>query len=142
VGADIGRVAMARLSDSRWLVPRWEDLVYCLSESLLMRERWPELVTGDGEPRSSLNDFDFLVSLARGSSEGRGPLAHWSMNYDGAVSIARRIRDDAPYRARVAEVVQFDLADFDAKAQPALESATFPQWNESDAIGVLLGRER
>jgi hypothetical protein len=142
VGIDIGRVAMGRLSDSRWLVARWEDLVYCLGESVLLHERWPELVAGEGEPRGILNDFDFLVSLARGAEERQGALSHWSMNSNGAVRLARRIRDDEHYRAQVADLLQFALASFDTEARKALETITFPQWNESDAIGVLLEGER
>lgn len=138
VGVDIGKLVMARFSDSKWLVSRWEHLVWSLRESYVLVERWPEFLQGEKPPREMLNDFDLIVSIRHGLL-GDEPLAHWGMDYDGGVRAARRIRNDARYRAAISECLDRDPEQFIEEAGAALKQARAPQWNESRAIEALLG---
>ena len=138
VGMDIGKLVMARFSDSNWLLPRWEHLVWSLGESHILAERWPEFLQGKNPPREMLNDFDLIVSIRDGLQGGQ-PLAHWSMNYDGGVQAARRIRNDKRYRTAISECFDRDPEQFIEEAGTALKQARAPQWNESSAVEALLG---
>ncbi len=139
VGQELGRLAMARVNDSNYLVSRWEELVYSLGESELLAERWPELVMGEDSLRSQLNDFDFLVTLRRGIDGRREPLAHWAMNYEGGVPLARRLRADADYRRAVAPALGVNADDLIERAAESLKRVRSPRWMESNAPEVLLG---
>jgi hypothetical protein len=138
VGADLGRVVMARFSESRWLVPRWEHLVWSLRESQVISKRWPEFLQEDS-PRSALNNFDFLVSIRRGFDGSRPPLAHWGMSYDGAVAIARKLQADESYRQSVAPLLDVESSELIERAGEVLKGIEVPQGCESSAIGVLVG---
>lgn len=106
-----------------------------------VNERWPELLEGDEEPAKSADEFDFLVTLSCGLNPGRPPLAHWSMRDLGAVPLARRLRADDVFRARVAKALQLEPEEFFDRAREALERHQRPSntFADSNAISVLLG---
>jgi hypothetical protein len=138
IGHNLGAFAMGRLSDQRWLVPRWEHLTWSLSNCRVLQERWPEFLQGQNPALPALYNFDFLVSLRTGA-EGGQPIAHWTMPHGGAVQIARRLRNDPRYRSTVSDVLGIEPDEFFDTAGPALEQIRRPDsFGNSEAIRVLL----
>jgi SIR2-like domain len=139
VGHDLGALVMGRLSETNWLIPRWEHLKWSLSHCAVLRERWPEFFQGDPDFRALLN-FDLLVSasFALGGTE---VLAHWSMHWQGGEQLARRLRDDDAYRVIVADLLDFDPDELVEKLSETLPSMRFPDFANSDAINVLRGEQ-
>jgi hypothetical protein len=137
VGHDLGTLVMGRLSEQKWLMPRWEHLHWSLSNSVVLKERWPEFLEGD-EPRfAALANFDLLVSISFGLEDGQ-VVAHWSMSHGGGEQLARRLRDDSRYREAVAGVLDTDADELVEKAANALPNMRFPDhWSNSNAAEVL-----
>ena len=132
------RAVMARDSNQQWLSPAWEALNRAIAESEFIAERYPEYLSGEHEPRASLEDFDFVVSIAMGLRDHRAA-AHWKMSHSGAEAFARRLHHDARYRGQLAQALGVSLEDFDAKAVDALNAArsTADFGSNSSAAAVL-----
>lgn len=136
VSQDVGRLVMARFSDTNWIVARWEHLTWSVENCEVIKERWPEFLQG-AEPRvQALMDFDFLVSIKLGL-EGEQPLAHWSMFHGGGVRLARRLRNDGRYRRHFAELLGIDNEDCIERAVAAGAQARNPDFPNSGALRVL-----
>ena len=137
-GYEIGKAVMARDSNKQWLSPAWEALNRAIAESEFIAERYPEYLSGEHEPRASLEDFDFVVSIAMGLRSHRAA-AHWKMTHSGAEAFARRLHHDARYRGQLAQALGVSLEDFDAKAVDALNAArsTAEFGSNSSAAAVL-----
>jgi hypothetical protein len=142
VGEEIGKHVMARFSSSRWIVSRWEHLVWSLRECVVVRERWPEFLRGENGPRPALADFDFLVTLRTGSEE-EAPLAHWTLAHEEAVKLARRIRNDPRYQAQIAKALDIGEQNFVETATSALSRLFRPPsaFGGNEAIRALLGED-
>ncbi len=139
VGQDLGAMVMARISDQKWLVARWQHLIWSLSNCAVLKERWPEFLEGEQPDFGALPDFDFLVSI-NFSLEEKGVVAHWSMYFGGAERLARRIRDDERYRAEVARILGIEAEELIPRAAKGLPGMHFPDFDNSDAIAVLVGK--
>jgi hypothetical protein len=141
IGHDLGALVMARLSEQKWLVPRWEHLKWSLSNSAVLKERWPEFLASEDPQLGALLNFDLLVSISFGL-EGAQVLAHWGMHYGGGEQLARRLRDDSRYREAVAGVLGADPDELVDNATGALPNMRFPDhWANSHAIEVLRGEQ-
>ncbi len=140
IGHNLGAVVMAQFSDTRWMAPRWEHLVWSLTNCRVIQERWPEFLQGQEPKFAALPNFDFLVSLSV-ALEGGSPLAYWIIYRGGAVQMARRLRNDPRYRAAAAEVLGVNPDDLIDTAGTALRNNLRMPGNgfaESGALNVLL----
>lgn len=140
IGHDLGKPVMARVSGTNWASPRWEHLVWSLSNSRVLQERWPEFLRGEEPKVPGLANFDFLVSLRTGL-EGDEAVAYWLIYRGGGVPLARRLRNDPRYRTEVAEVLETEPAGFLAAVNAALPGKVQLAGNgcgESGALNVLL----
>jgi hypothetical protein len=121
--------------------PGWEHLIWSVSQSTVLRERWPEFLQGEEPKAPWLADFDLLVSM-RESLAGETAWAHWLIYRNGGVRFARRIRTDARYRAAVGDVLGVAEGDFLALVGPALKEHARLAGNgfsSSRALNVLVG---
>jgi hypothetical protein len=139
IGHELAAIVMKRFSETKWLIPRWEHLKWSLSQSAVLKERWPEFLDGPETKFTALPNFDFLVSIYFGL-QGRSVVAHWSMYYGGAEQMARRIRDDDRYRGSIANLLGADPEELPAEAAAALKDVRVPDFPNSDAIAVLVGQ--
>lgn len=142
VGHELGKLVMARLSDTNWHSPRWEHLFWSLSNSPVLKEHWPEFLQGQDPRFAALGNFDFLVSIRMGL-DGDAPIAYWSMSRRGAVPIARRLHGDSRYRTEVAKVLGVKPDELITLAPIVLQNIQIPgRFSNSDAVSVLAeGRE-
>jgi hypothetical protein len=140
IGHNLGAVVMRRFSESRWISPRWEHLIWSLRETSVFTERWPEFLRGKSPPRESLADFDFLVTLVRGK-EGAGPLTHWTLGDGEGVRPARRIKNDPKFRAAVGAILGVGPDEVIDTAKDALANLKrAPEaFGGEEAIRALLG---
>lgn len=137
VGERLGHLVLARVNDKNWRAGRWQQLLWSLGQSTIIKERWPESLRGKEPGREVLCDFDFVLTIRYGEN-GEKSLAHWSM-YDGAgVRVARRIRDDPRFRAAVSEAIGVDPENFMEAAARALDNLHLPgHFSNSEATRVL-----
>lgn len=136
-GNAIGVSVMKQVDDKRYHAPAWSALQRQLPDLTLVRERYPEMVTGDEQPMRSLVEFDFIQNIALGIAEHRA-LSHWTMYAQTAEAFARRLHADPRLRERVASGLRLRLDEFDEKAPEALEAAHgLGQFPDRDAINVL-----
>jgi len=142
-GQGLGELVLAREGITRRAVPRYSQFLSSLEQLEVVKERWPELLEGEDEPAKSADEFDFLVTLSCGLNPGRPPLAHWSMRDLGAVPLARRLRADDAFRARVAKALQLAPEEFFDRAREALERHQRPNntFAASNANSILLANE-
>jgi hypothetical protein len=135
-GRTIGLAVMSRVDDRPYDAPAWEALHRELPELEVIRERYPELVSGENEPLRSLVWFDFLQNIALGLRDRRA-VSHWTMYEPQAEELARRLHADARLREQAARAVGTTLADFDEKAPEALRAAhALGQFPDRDAITI------
>ncbi len=123
-GDFIGKAVMHRVDDRQYFAPAREALQRAISDLTLLRERYPELVAGDREPRRSLVEFDFVHNISLGLNEELA-VSHWMMSTESAEAFAYRLHGDARLRERVASAIGLDLPTFDEKAPEAL-GKTYP----------------
>lgn len=138
-GRKIGIVLMAQVDNRRYFAPYWEALKRDMDALELLRERYPELVSGEEEPLRSMVEFDFVHSISLGLREER-VVSKWSMSTRSAEAFARRLHGDARLRVQVADALGEDLAGFDQKAPDALRSAhLLGEFPDTAAISILEG---
>ncbi len=138
VGHELATAVMARINDRNWLAPRWEHLYWSLTNSPVLKERWPEFLQGKDPRFAALSNFDFLVSVSFGL-DGGDPVAYWSMSHRGGVPVARRLRSDPRYRAGVSKVLGVEEDELLTLAPNALQNIRSPGgFSNSDAIYVLV----
>jgi SIR2-like domain len=140
IGHELGKLAMARVSGTNWMSPRWEHLVWSISNSRVLQERWPEFLRGDEPKVPGLANFDFLVSLRVGL-EGDEVIAYWLIYRGGGVPLARRLRNDRRYQAEVADLLGAEPTGFLSSVDAALSGKVQLAgngWGESGALNVLL----
>jgi hypothetical protein len=140
VSRSVGALVMARFSETRWMSPGWEHLIWSVSQSAVLRERWPEFLQGEEPKVPALADFDLLVSM-RESLAGETAWAYWLIYRGGGVRFARRIRTDPRYRAAVSGVLGVAENDFLELVGPALKEHARVAGNgfsSSGALNVLL----
>jgi SIR2-like domain len=138
VGHDVGALVMARINDTNWYAPRWEHLHWSLTNSPVLKERWPEFLQGKDPLFAALSNFDFLVSLSMGLG-GDSPAAYWSMSNRGGVPIARRLHSDTRYRVEVSKALGVKDDELLVLAPNALQNIRTPGgFSNSDAIHVLV----
>jgi hypothetical protein len=136
-GAKIGEAVMAQDTDTKWFAPWFEALRRELKRLPLLVERYPEIVSAEEEPKRSLVEFDFLLSIALAMA-GQRAVGHWSMYSDIAEDFARRLHHDGRLREAVAQAMARTLDEFDEGAAHALESAhLLGEFPHSDAITIL-----
>lgn len=122
-GHEVGTAVMATVDDGQqWFAPAFESLLRDLEASELLRESYPEFVTPDDEPKRSLVDFDFVLSVALGIAQHRA-IAHWTMYSQISAEFARRLYGDARMRTMVADAMGLSLEEFDQQAPGALDAA-------------------
>ncbi len=140
ISLSVGASVMARFSNTKWMSPRWEHLIWSVSQSAVLQKRWPELLQGEEPKVPALADFDLLVSM-RESLEGETAWAYWLIYRSGAVRFARRVRTDGPYRAAIAGVLEVAANNFFESVGTALREHVRLAGNgfsSSDALNVLL----
>lgn len=138
VGQELGGHVMARFSETKWKVARWQHLLWSLGQAAVIKERWPELLHGKELARDALCDFDFVLTVRHGT-DGDRSLAHWSMYDGGGVKVARRLRRDARFKAAVAEAIGVKPEEFLQAAARALANPYFPgHFSNSEASRALL----
>src|SRR5260221_5996396 len=142
IGHNLGAVVMRRFSESRWIRPRWQHLIWSLHEASVFQDRWPEFLRGKSPPREALSDFDFLVTLRRGM-EGEQPLTHWTLGDNEAVRPARRMKSDPKFRSAVAELLGVESEKLIDTAKAALANLQrAPQaFGGEEAIRTVLADE-
>lgn len=102
--------------------PWYDLLVRSLGDSELLSERYPEIADGGEATMRAVNDFGLLRTVYAGLTKDR-TIAEWAMFWDGGQRIARRIREDQRYRARVAaEVFDIETSAFERQAKEALRA--------------------
>lgn len=111
-------LAMTQDDGQRWLSPGWEHLHRSIGPMSWLHERYPELFVKQ-EPRRSMAQFDFVLSLAYGFNE-HCAAGFYSLGSGGAEELALRLHNDASLRSRVAAALGLTLQDFDAGAEKAL----------------------
>lgn len=141
ISLEVGAFVMARFSNTKWLSPRWEHLIWSVSESSVLQERWPEFLQGERPKVLALTNFDFLVSM-REALEDETAWAYWLIYPNGAVPFARRVRTDARYREAVADLLGVTPEEFFSRVGSALKQhsrmAAHGGFSSSGAISVLL----
>jgi len=123
----------------RWNSPEWEYLSASLAGSDALAARYPELVSGEQEPKRSLGEWDFVLGLAL-ALRGEGSFAYWSISDGGAQDLARRLFADTRLRRQLAEDV-LDLAaeELDARAPEALSRVRLAEpWGDGDALSLFM----
>jgi len=124
----------------------WYDLfVRSLGESDLLRERYPEVADGGEATLRAVNDFGLLRTLYAGLTNDT-TIAEWAMFWNGGQRIARRLREEERYRARVAaEVFDIETSAFERQAKDALRAglnqAVPSGWARTDVELDLAPRE-
>jgi hypothetical protein len=88
----------------------------------LLRERYPELVSSEGEVLRNLACFDFVLSASM-SLAGFGSAAHWTMCSGSVEQFARQLRDDNRLKSPLADAMGIPLENFPARVEEALRSA-------------------
>lgn len=133
---------------ARETAPQFPHLVRFLNESEFIAEAYPEL-RGDDDRGSGrwVHDFDFLAMFSGASlPPDRKIIGAWGAVHDGAVDMARRLRDDDTYRATVGEqVFRVNSGDFDDRLREwgtlLKGRVVFPGgYCCSDASSVLSGK--
>jgi hypothetical protein len=124
---------MHQVDDRSYFAPAWESLSLDIAELAVVRERYPELVSGEDQPRRSLVEFDFIHVIALGVSDDRA-LSRWTMYSSIAEAFAARLHADARSRERVAQGVGLSLAEFDAGLRV--------HGDDVDVAGVVAGSGR
>jgi hypothetical protein len=120
-GSRIGAAVMAQIDNQQRIAPAWELLRRDLGELELLRQRYPELVSSEGEVLRNLACFDFVLSASM-SLAGFGSAAHWTM-YSGSIEqFVRQLRDDDRLRAPLADAMGIPLEGFQARVAEALRS--------------------
>ncbi len=140
IGQELGKLVMARFSGTDWMSPRWEHLLWSLSNNRVLQERWPEFLQGKEPKVPALANFDFLVSLRVGL-EGEEALAYWMIYRGGGVPLARRLRNDSRYREEIADLLDTDSISFLAdvnEAVPGRVRLAGRGFSESAALSALL----
>jgi hypothetical protein len=117
----IGRVMCPPAREGHyWPHPEWQYLASSIAASEALAARYPELVSGDGEPNRVLGEWNFVLTLALGL-RGEGSNAYWSVSPGAAQDLARRLYVDRRQRRELAEdVLAVDLEDLEARAGEAL----------------------
>lgn len=103
-----------------WPQPEWQYLTVSLGGSEALHARYPELVSGEQEPKRALGDWNFVLALALGL-RGKGSFAYWSVSTGTAQDLARRLFVDRRLRRQLAEeVLDLSVEELDARAGEAL----------------------
>jgi hypothetical protein len=114
-------------------------LAASIAASEALAARYPELVSGDDEPKRALGDWNFVLGLALGL-RGEESMAYWSISPGAAQSLARRLYVDRRLRRELAEhILAIDLEDLDARADDALRHSRIdPPQGDRDAAPIFL----
>lgn len=134
-GHAIGESAMARVDDKNYISPAFESLICDVAESQLIRERFPELVEGDGEPKRSLAHFDLLLNASLGLRDHRS-VAHWTMYEAISETYASRIHADRTLQAGFAEALGIPSGDSVLEAVATALDKAHPLGNFADTGDV------
>lgn len=127
----------------QWPHPEWHYLATSLSSSEALASRYPELLSGQQEPKRALGDWNFVLALALGLRD-EGSVAYWSVSPGAAQELARRLRLDRRLRRQLAEdVLGLSLEDLDAQAAEALRYSRVDfQYGDGDAGALFVsGRD-
>lgn len=87
-GRGIGDLHQAD-GNTRFIAPYWEHLHTALSGFDWLVERYPELFSGEDQPRANLSAFD-LIAFAVAGARGDRVLGYWSMSRGGTVEDVAR----------------------------------------------------
>lgn len=122
-----------------WPHPEWHYLATSLGSSAALASRYPELVSGEDEPKRALGDWDFVLALALGL-RGEGSFAYWAVSTGAAQEFARRLCLDPRLRRQLAEeVLGTSLEELDAQAAEALgHSRVDIQHGDGDAAELFV----
>ena len=106
-----------------WLSATWEFIAASLTPLSWVSARYPELFI-EGEPRSSLVQFDLLLCLAHGGV-GRDSMAFFTLAGDDRshIKLATRLYRDKPTRDAVAAATGLPAGTFADAARTALQHA-------------------
>jgi hypothetical protein len=116
----ISTIVLQQANITNRAAPWYDLLVRTLGESELLQERYPEIADGGEATMRAVNHFGLLRTIYAGLTNDR-TIAEWAMFWDGGQRIARRLREDQRYRARVAaEVFDMDTTAFEEQAREAL----------------------
>lgn len=120
-----------------WPHPEWQYLAASLGSSEALLARYPELVSGEGEPKRALGEWNFVLSLAHGL-RGEGSIAYWAVSPGAAQDLARRLYLDRRLRRQVAEdVLGLNVEELDAQAADAFSSSHVDVRNGDDDAARL-----
>jgi hypothetical protein len=119
--------------------PEWDYLTASIAASEALAARYPELVSGDGEPERALGEWNFVLGLALGL-RGEGSSAYWSISPGAAQDLARRLYVDRRLRRELAEhILAIALEDLDARADDALGHSRLDSvYGDRDAAEIFL----
>jgi hypothetical protein len=123
IGITVVEQALKKSSGQKWSAPEWQHLIERLPASGFLAERYPELLGEPGVTRW-LNDFNFLVSYAAVRAGESFVVGYWGMYHEGAVVLAKRLKDDPAFRDELCEAA-FGITgdDFVADARPRMARA-------------------
>jgi NAD-dependent SIR2 family protein deacetylase len=102
IGEAVVAEALKPSSTQTWAAPEWQHLIERLGASGFLVERYPELIDEPGVMRW-LNDFNFLVSYAALRADESFVVGYWGMYYEGALALAKRLKDDPAFREEVSQ---------------------------------------
>jgi hypothetical protein len=77
-------------TNERWTFAAWSWLVADLPTRQWLADRYPEWLTREREPQTSLAQFSVLVNIAAGLGGDSGLIAFWSLDSAAAQNYARR----------------------------------------------------
>jgi SIR2-like domain len=120
-----------------WPRPEWQYLASSLAASEALAARYPELVSGDGEPKRALGEWNLVLALALGL-RGEGSFAYWSISPGAARiwpdAVDRRLRHEL-----AEDVLAVDPEDFEAGLDEALShSRVDAEHGDRDAARILM----
>jgi hypothetical protein len=111
---------------ANWLSQTWEFVTQSLGPSTWLSEPYPEL-TGDGQPRSAMVQFDLLCCLARGAA-GHNSRAFFTLSggesRQSSVEFAQRLHRDERMRNAVSAATGLPADGFADAAREALKHAS------------------